>query len=197
MPTGYTEKIESDPGYTFRAYALHCARAFGACIHQRDEGGDEPRHREVCEFETKRVAKTRARLAEVDSMTLEQADVLAAADYASNLAQHQEWDARRRETIRRYVAMRADVAKWTPPTPEHGELGGFMLSQIDMCLESERGWLPPAPTKMGAAEWLAKQRLDAIVDAARAAEELAKEEERCRKANAWIDALVASLPEAP
>jgi len=37
MPTGYTDKINE--GITFKTFALNCARAFGACVEFRDEGG--------------------------------------------------------------------------------------------------------------------------------------------------------------
>lgn len=50
MPTGYTAAF-SDRDVPFREFALQCARAFGACIMQRDDNpNDPPKHREVSAF---------------------------------------------------------------------------------------------------------------------------------------------------
>jgi len=41
MPTGYTTDIYNGKDVSFRDFALNCARAFGACIMQRDDPADE------------------------------------------------------------------------------------------------------------------------------------------------------------
>ena len=42
MPTGYTEDIYNGKDVTFKDFALKCARAFGACVHQRDDDANDP-----------------------------------------------------------------------------------------------------------------------------------------------------------
>ena len=42
MPTGYTEDIYNGKDVTFKDFALKCARAFGACVHQREDNIDDP-----------------------------------------------------------------------------------------------------------------------------------------------------------
>ena len=41
MPTGYTTDIYNGKDVTFKDFALKCARAFGACIHQREDNIDD------------------------------------------------------------------------------------------------------------------------------------------------------------
>ena len=41
MPTGYTIDIYNGKKVTFKDFALNCARAFGACVMQRDDPADE------------------------------------------------------------------------------------------------------------------------------------------------------------
>ena len=44
MPTGYTADIYEGNDVSFRDFALKCARAFGACIEQRDDdANDKPK----------------------------------------------------------------------------------------------------------------------------------------------------------
>jgi hypothetical protein len=51
MPTGYTAMIEEREDVTFREFALTCARAFGACIMQRDNSlAEPPKPREVDKY---------------------------------------------------------------------------------------------------------------------------------------------------
>ena len=40
MPSGYTENIYYGKEVTFKDFALGCARAFGACVMQRDDPAD-------------------------------------------------------------------------------------------------------------------------------------------------------------
>ena len=41
MPSGYTSDIYNGKEVTFKDFALGCARAFGACVMQRDDPADE------------------------------------------------------------------------------------------------------------------------------------------------------------
>ena len=41
MPSGYTENIYYGKEVAFKDFALGCARAFGACVMQRDDPADE------------------------------------------------------------------------------------------------------------------------------------------------------------
>ncbi len=40
MPSGYTENIYYGKKVAFKDFALGCARAFGACVMQRDDPAD-------------------------------------------------------------------------------------------------------------------------------------------------------------
>lgn len=197
MPTGYTAEITSNPDFTVRQFIINCARAFGACMHQRDEASTSPpRHREMGTFEAERVKKTEAALAESASTTLEQAAALAKADFEAKLKHWRESYERRGRDRCAYLEMRQKIEAWTPPTEEHVDLRKFMLSQIDDSIRFDCDYDWPAPLPEAPAVWLAAHRERDERALASAKKGLADETERVRKANAWIDALYASLPEA-
>jgi hypothetical protein len=197
MPTGYTHDITTNPNLTARAFILRCARAFGACVAQRDEDTDvPPRHREMGTYEAECAKKAQAAVAESSSITLEQAAVLARADFNSNLKRWRESQERKVSDRCRYLEMREQIEAWVPPTEDHAELRKFMLSQIDESIRFDCDYDWPAPTPKTSAEWLAARKQNDVDELARAEKGLADETERVRKANAWIEALYVSLPAA-
>ncbi len=194
MPTGYTEIIERDgPEPTFRDFAIRCARGMGACVMQRDESLDvAPRHRELSDYHIKELAKASARWRELDGMTLAQAAVIASAEHEAMTREWRDGEEVRIALMARYARMRTAVVAWKAPTPVHEGLRRFMLEQIDLC------FIRPMeePTPVDAAAWLLEQKRQAARDIAYHTEEQVKEVTRCTEANAWIDAMMASLPEA-
>lgn len=192
MPTGLTYPIEEQDNYSFRAFALSCARQFGACIHMRDESLETPpRHRTVSNYHGDELKKARAKLIELEAAS----DGSLRAIYAAEVAKREKdiADSKDRHKVKgaRYAAMRAKVEAWNPPTADHEGLKKLMLDQIAMSFSEESRWVEP-PMKPFE-EWRA-----ATIDWARRdvnyhTEELAKEEARVTEANQWIDQLFASL----
>ena len=73
MATGYTYPIIESDSYAFEDL-LSCARAFGACIMQRDDPGDAlPKLPEPPTYELERVEECRAEVDKFASMTIEDA----------------------------------------------------------------------------------------------------------------------------
>jgi len=199
MPTGYTADVANGEVSDFRTFALRCARAFGATILQRDDpANDPPKHKAVGEYYLTAVEAARAEVAGFDAMTVERADRQMRAERTRAVRAHAERAAERTAKRNRYNAMLADVVGWSPPTAEHQGLKDFMVQQLtesrafDCSGEYDT---PPAPLGT-ASDWLETQRADARRRLARAEESLREEQERCAGANAWIDALYASLPVA-
>lgn len=194
MPTGYTCIIESNPNVTLRDYALRCARAFGACVTQRDESLDQaPRPREVSDHYATEIAQARARLLELNSISPAAARALWEADCESRRKRNAEYAAEHARKGAAYASMRAQVEAWVPPTVEHEGLRSFMLDQIDMCYRP--GEEPFTLSLSSSPEaYIEGERVRAERGLVYYAEEQAKEIDRVKAANAWLEELAASLP---
>lgn len=196
MPTGYTSIIEDNETVSFRDYALRCARAFSACIHQRDESMDRPpRYREIGSYYAKALARTRSSLDRVLSMTAAAAENQAALVHQEDLAGYHGAEQRRKKMIDRYNRIRSEVESWEPPTNDHVALKTFMLDQIDETIRVEYGSSLPMPKRLTGAEWREKciENLRQSIEFYETKQDA--DQQRAQKANAWIDALLESLPE--
>lgn len=194
MPTGYTADVADGKVTDFRTFALRCARAFGATIMQRDDPSDDPpKHRERSDFYDKHLVEARARLARLEAMTVEAADIEAQGEYQQALAHRKERIAENTERRNRYNAMLAEVVEWIPPTSEHVALKTFMIDQLTDSRKFD-DFEPPVPKRRLASQWLREEIAQTRANIARYIDEAAKEDERVGNANAWIDALYDSLP---
>lgn len=194
MPSGYTYDITKNPSLTAREFILRCARAFGACIMQRDDDiGEPPKRREPDRYHDNELKKAVARLGELLTMSNEQAQSIVDAEYTSELVRYDRDSVKCASDRASYARMRSRIAAWSPPTSEHENLKKFMLEQID---ESAR-WDchdPERPVKKAAEEWLEAERERARWDIEYHSKHAVEERARCKEANDWIDALYASLP---
>jgi hypothetical protein len=192
MPTGYTSILEEPGGCTFETYLLRCARAFGACVMQRDDDMDDPpKFREPSDYHLKEIERGMARRRELASMTPEQACHMWRADVERIEKANAEYCAEWARLNRVYAEMREKVEAWTPPTPDHEVLKKFMLQQIHVSREfCDEPYHAQAP--LSADDWL-RQQMDAI-DLSYHVKKYAEEVDQCSKANAWTKALYESLP---
>jgi hypothetical protein len=199
MPTGYTAKI-GDTDISFKDFALHCARAFGACIMQRDAPGDEPpKLQEVDNYHLKQVALAQEKLGALALLSPEEARARAENEYAQTLKDAEEGIARDARLKERYEAMLVHVAAWQPPTPDHQGLKDFMEQQLRQSLSFDCGRSYWQDAKAGskcltADEWMLKEKARATKDLDYHTKEYAEEKERVKGRNAWITALGDSLP---
>lgn len=195
MPTGYTADVADGKVTDFATFALRCARAFGATIMQHDDDmHDMPKHREESDYYATSLATARAELDALNRMT--PADVVAAyeARYQGRVESAQRYAAQRAEQQRRYEAMLADVNAWEPPTAQHVNLKQFMVDQLT---ESIRFDCAPGyddtPEREDPKAWYDAELKRVHERVSRAAANLEDERARVAGANAWIDALYASL----
>lgn len=198
MPTGYTAIIEDGEGCTFEEFVWRCARNFGAAIMMRDDSLDTPITDEAISngsdtYYRERLDDARRRLAELESMTVDQAEVLAESEYRSALASHERYVAKQKETARRYEVMLRRVNGWEPPTPKHAGLKAFMIEQIEMCIPRVRE--SDATEKESGAEWLQQAIAEARSDIERLTKNLAEEKELTANRLAWVHSLRASVPQ--
>ncbi len=197
MPTGYTAAIKD--GIAFKQFAMNCARAFGATITMRDDGGDGsniPERFEPSDYHLKELREAQNELAVLSLMTPEGAAKRASEDYEAAEARRLEALREKRELRAKYEAMLAEVKAWKAPTPDHIQFRNFMLEQIGSSINFDCGEsCYDKPTqRLTPEEWLSAQRSKIESDIDYHTKNYAEEVERTEKRNAWIKALRDSLP---
>jgi hypothetical protein len=191
MPTGYTDTIKAHT--TARDFLLTCARAFGACVMQREDPlTDPPKAPAESDYYAKTLAERRAALDKAlsmrDSEWKRDNDTSFASRLENRIERKRERDARRAVLAR----VRAEVEGWVPPTPDHEGVKRFALEQI--AVEAGEGdYLDEMPV---AIPWQ-QHRDESIAEARRGVEyaerNLREERERTASRNEWIRDLYASL----
>lgn len=196
MPTGYTAEL-MEKGQDFRTFALTCARAFGACIMQREDPMKEPpKKQDASDYHTKAVKEAQERLAALKAMSAE--DQLTEGRRLRTEAVHSagKYHAKGLEENARLDAMTAQVRAWEPPSSDHKELKSFMLQQIETSrndLSYSTGRIREASEKTPEAYFVEAVSM-AVRNVAYHVKEQEKENERNAGRNEWIDRLYESLP---
>ena len=196
MPTGYTADIKY--GIDFKAYALNCARAFGACVTIRDDPFVEnniPDEFEVGDYHVKAAQKARTDLAILLMMPPHQREHAA----------YEEWRESEKHRLKRlddtrkqrhaYEAMLAKVNAWTPPTPDHAGLHEFMRTQIEQSIsfDCDDSCDSTAGPCLSGDQWAAKEEARLNHDIEYHEKEYAGEVARAASRTAWVRTLRASL----
>jgi hypothetical protein len=123
MPSGYTSDIYNGKEVTFKDFALGCARAFGACVMQRDDPADEkPKIMPEESYHTEELKKLnkfkKPTKAQFDSYVKE-----TIADCEKSIKE-------KNELKKRYSDILENAKNWQPPTKEHERLKAFMIEQL-------------------------------------------------------------------
>ncbi|CAB4143297.1 hypothetical protein UFOVP447_113 [uncultured Caudovirales phage] len=197
MPTGYTYDIEN--GQSFEDFALGCARAFGACLHQRDDSSkDKPKLREESSYYEEKLPEALAELGYLQSLTDAQIEEYGQQARDEEIASVQKSIEEKSVLREKYNAMLAKVGAWNPPTPDHQGLKEFMTKQIVESIDFDCNTKYYLELLQKA---ISKTPVDFYNDAVSKAEwnvthyeeELEKEKTRISGANAWITELYKSL----
>lgn len=198
MPTGYTYPIEEETDFTFKEFALGCARAFTPLIFMRDLPADAPipetlypsaRYTEAIQRATKEIER-------FDSMTQEECKVIMEEEAALTSGSYTSYEVNLREKHRRYAKMLKQVDAWTPPTPEHTGLKEFMQQQIktsDTFTEVKSASPKVTISTQDVEEYLAERKAAAAVRFEHATKDYKKEAEALRSRNLWVKDLRESL----
>ena len=123
MPSGYTSDIYNGKEVTFKDFALGCARAFGACVMQRDDPADvKPKIMPEESYHTEELKKLKKfkkpTKAQFDSYVKE-----TIADCEKSIKE-------KNELKKRYSDILENAKNWQPPTKEHERLKAFMIEQL-------------------------------------------------------------------
>jgi len=200
MPTGYTADVQDGKVTSFRAFAMQCARAFGALVTMRDDDQDAPIPEELKpgEYYISSVQSDEVKLGGLLAMGDEEASTKAAEAYEAQLAYSREYRAKKIAQRKRYEAMLAKVEAWEPPSPDHEGMKKFMLSQLRESIEFDcsSDYTPTVEPLLSGADWRKQQIARAQESLERSRKSLADEEERVRGHNKWLRQLRESLAKA-
>lgn len=138
MPTGYTAEL-SEKGQSFNDFVLQCARAFGACIHQRDEPfGNKPKpEKTVSQYNVERLNDTINELNVAKLWTVEEQLAYGISYQETEIKTYKQYIARAKEKKQRYMDMIEKVTAWVPPTSDHNGLKEFMLEQLNSGMDGD------------------------------------------------------------
>jgi hypothetical protein len=199
MPTGYTAFLQEKPDMSFRDFALLCARAFGACIMQRDdELSTELVFDKPSDYHSNALKEAKKTLKETQNWSVKQSKEDLNADiYSANcrmreeLKEQSQW----KET---YETMLDLVNKWKPPTEGHAQFKEFMIEQLTQSIEWDCNshYYTQEVDRLNAftpEEWKEEKIKNAIHDIEYHTKNHAEEVERIKQRNEWKYQLIQSL----
>lgn len=197
MPTGYTADIEND--ISFEDYALQCARAFGACVMQRDDSSTaRPVLREVSTTYAEWLEEAEKEVATLTAMTPSQRQAYGEKERQEQIDTRQQYFNKKIVLRNKYEAMLQKAAVWNPPTAEHVELKNFMIKQIQESIEFDCNTKYDLEDMTRLSNISPVRLFDEALNTAqgkvtRYVEEVRREQQRVEESNRWILALYESL----
>ena len=133
MPTGYTSDIYDGKNVTFKDFALKCSRAFGACVHQRDDDpNDPPKFREVdVKYYEDKIKSAKA---------FKKPTKAEYNEYLSKATKRIENQIKKNKKLAvDYTNLLNQAKAWNPPTKEHERFKEFMIEQLQTSLDHDCG----------------------------------------------------------
>jgi hypothetical protein len=132
--------------------------------------------------------KARARLADVETLSIEEWDARSIEEYAAALASHEKYVAEQDAENERYRAMLIKVAEWET---EADGIRDFMQQQLGISISK---YEPDPPKQFSGEEWREECRKKALRDIAYHEKAIVEEVHRTELRNIWLAALRRSLP---
>ena len=136
MPTGYTVFIENGKVTTGADFLKICIRNFGCCIEQREDPLDDPL---ITDIKPDSYYKSQydyylGKLETFRKKSIEEIKEELRAKGEKELNEKKKYLSDQQLLRNKYLAIRNDVERWIPPTPDHQGIKDFALEQIDMCI---------------------------------------------------------------
>lgn len=195
MPTGYTAGVQTGKITEFGAFAMQCARAFGALIEMRDEPADKPIPEAFAprtEYHDRAIEEAKNSIAKWRNMSPEQIFAEYAEAEAQRIDRNAAYKTENETQLARYRAMLEKAVAWTPPTTEHYELKNFMISQLEESIRFD-GHDYQEPPLGEPDEWHAGRIKAAEKTVEYHEEKRQKEIELTNRRNKWIAELRSSF----
>ena len=197
MPSGYTSTL-ADQEQSFREFVLHCARAFGACIHQRDDpGNDLPKLLEEDTYHLDEYNKALLEYKNFSEQTVVQCKQRFTQERKDRIKRTQDRIKKNAKQIARYKLMLDKVKKWKEPSPEHKNLKDFMVEQLNQSIKWDTDKYAAdelkSAKKLTFEQWEKEMISSLKGNMDYHFKYIEKEKTKFVKANQWITALYDSL----
>lgn len=196
MPTGYTAAVADGKITDLPAFALRCARAFGATVDMRDDNMDAPipERFEPSGSYRRFAALATDRLLWLQGLSPIEAQRAMQQEHSAAMAAWRERSIEDAKTRVRYQAMLDAVTAWNPPGQDHLRLKDFMLEQIQTSIKHDCGGeYNRMPRLKRWPEWLRDKKAETIRAIERHNTADLEELDRVEKRNIWMRQLRASL----
>jgi len=203
MPTGYTYGVVEGKTKTFKEFATDCMRAFGACVHMRDDDGDVPyRKREPSDYHTNEIEKANQMIKEAQDLSDDEIIAKEKERLESGIPYHTEQIEKAKIGELRLVAMLEDVRKWIPPTDEHKPFKNFMIEQIESTIKHDSDTSYHDKELAAITEKLVSLNADSVREQMRKVayknleyhtKEYNADVKRCDDSNKWVSDLIDSI----
>lgn len=136
MPTGYTEKVQKGEITELKDFALQCARAFGACIMQRDDDPNElPKLLSTDSYHLNVLQELQKRKTNLSKRSRKRFIQQEKNNTKRYIRENLEMIAEQANDEIRYKNILQQVENWQPPTNDHNELKKFMIQQLEDSIE--------------------------------------------------------------
>lgn len=203
MPTGYTAGIIDGKTETFQDFAKQCMKAFGACIHMRDENIDkEYEPRTPSDYHTKALEKAKEKLKQAEIFTDAELIEMRTKELEERKKYHLESIAKTKVARAKLEEFLAKAIEFKAPTPEHEGLRKFMIEQLQSTIDFDGKTdyhdkaLPEIEKELkniNANQIKFSLIADANKDIAYHLKKHKEELKRCADSNTWIETLLGSL----
>lgn len=194
MPTGYTAPVQDGKITTAAEFLRNCIPAFD--IESGRNGATIDPIEPDTSYHDERLAAARARLEAVRAWSDDDAAREAEAKYQRDVETMRDVAAKRRETLARYEEILAGVRAWVPPTPKHRAFHAFAVKQLEDSIEWDCSRSHyPKPVRVEGEDYRAAQIEQAERDIAYHVEGIDKVKARTAQRNAWVSAVLDTLPQ--
>jgi len=131
MPTFYTSKIETIPGYTAKQYIEHCAHNFGLLHHLRDEQSISlPDTIPLDTYNHEKYIQAKVAQESFAKLTLTERKQQYKEWVKKTKEQNLKWKREKEERDSRYTAMLDKLNSWNPTSSVGNNIKTFAISQI-------------------------------------------------------------------
>lgn len=189
MPTGFTAPVGDGEMTTLQEFATSCAHAFGAFVHQRDDGvASALRYPNPSTFYSTMYMEAKEARAEWESLSEEERYAKWSVYHRDTLLDNARTIGQKRATRARYEAMLAQVESVDVPS-DLDNFKDFMISQLEDSIGfdcNERYLSPP----LDYVSWCDTQDEQTRRNSERYREEMEMERERYNQRVSYISKLV-------
>ena len=200
MPTGYTAGILDGKVTTFKQFATKCMRAFGACIHMRDEPNSKKyTPRVVDPYYLEAIEEAKKKLEEAKTIS----DKKLMKRIEKSIEENRKWKLalinEKKKNRFKLESIIQEAQSWKPPSNDHIEFKKFMIEQLQVTLSVDCDTEYYEKELVGLEERTPVDivRVDLIkeaeVDLEHRYEEYWKQVEIVKKANKWVDDVMVTM----